>query len=398
MTAFGDFDSLQVGDRRQLQKTITEADIRRFVELTGDNNPLHVDPEFALDTPFKDIVVHGMLGASFISTVIGTQLPGPGALWLSQNLEFLLPVRLGDALTVSCTVLKKHDRDRLLELDTRITNQQGQTVLQGQGKVRMLAPRPVAAADTRPGLSPVAIVTGGAGGIGEAICRRLAQDGFHVIVNYRSGAERARRIVEAINAGPLRALAVQADVSTEAGVQALVDQAERQFGPVGVLVNNASPRIGAKALPDTSWDDLQHHLDVQLKSAFLLSQRCATSMRQRGAGRIVNIGSQIAAGAPTAQWTAYAVAKAALASLSRSLAVELGPSGVTVNCVAPGMTDTALIGDIAEKQQLIVARQTPLRRLAQPADVAAAVAYLVSPGAAFVNGHTLAVNGGMVMS
>ena len=90
---FADFDQIKVGETRSLNRTITEADVRRFVEMTGDDNPLHIDRDFAEETSFKDIVVHGMLGASFISTVIGTQLPGPGALWVSQSLDFLLPVR-----------------------------------------------------------------------------------------------------------------------------------------------------------------------------------------------------------------------------------------------------------------------------------------------------------------
>ena len=126
---FADFDAIKVGDTRTLTRAITEADVRRFVEMTGDDNPLHVDRAYAEATSFKDIVVHGMLGASFISTVIGTQLPGPGALWVAQSLEFLLPVRLGDTLTVACTVTAKHERDRLLELDTAITNQAGRLVL-----------------------------------------------------------------------------------------------------------------------------------------------------------------------------------------------------------------------------------------------------------------------------
>ena len=115
---FLNFESIRLGDQRSIVKTITEADVLRFVELTGDNNPLHVDKAYAESTPFKEIVVHGMLGASFISTVIGTRLPGPGALWVSQQMEFLIPVRLGDALTITVEVIKKHEGERLLELET----------------------------------------------------------------------------------------------------------------------------------------------------------------------------------------------------------------------------------------------------------------------------------------
>lgn len=398
MSAFADFDAMRVGDRRELTKTITEEDIRQFVRMTGDDNPLHVDAAFAAQTPFKDIVVHGMLGASFISTVIGTKLPGPGALWLSQSMEFLLPVRLGDVLTVSCTVTARHERDRLLDIDTLITNQHQQAVLKGSGRVKVLeSAAPAAAANARE-RSRVALVTGGTGGIGEAICRRLAADGFAVAINYHRNAARAQQIVEAIRANGGQAVAVEADISTAAGVAQLVARASGALGPIGVLVNNASPRINPKPLADIAWDDIQNQLDVQLRGAFLLTQQCAATMAEHGGGRIVNITSQATRGTPTPHWTAYAVAKAALATFSRQIAAELGPAGITVNCVAPGMTETALIGDIPQKQQMVIGRQTPLRRLAQPDDIAAAVAYLASDDARFVTGHTLEVNGGMVMS
>lgn len=394
---FANFDSIQVGETRSLVRVITEADVRRFVEMTGDDNPLHVDRRFAEETAFKDIVVHGMLGASFISTVIGTQLPGPGALWVSQNIEFLLPVRLGDELTVSCTVTRKHDRERLLEIDTRIVNQNRQTVLAGQGKVKVLAgrePAPAPQASDRP---RVAVVTGGAGGIGAAICRRLAAEGNQIVVNYMGRRENAEALAAQISEGETRALAVQADISTEAGVERLMDAAVRAFGGVGILVNNASPRINPKPLSASEWSDFQQHMDVQVKGAYLLTKACAAQMAERKWGRIVNVTSQAIDGAPTAGWTAYAAAKAALAMMSRYLAAELGPQGVTVNCVSPGMTETSLIGDIPEKLQMLVARQTPLRRLATPEDVAAAVAHLVSDNAAFVTGHVLRVNGGLAM-
>jgi 3-oxoacyl-[acyl-carrier protein] reductase len=398
---FKDFDAIQIGETQTLTKHITEADVRKFVEMTGDDNPLHVDRAYAETTSFKDIVVHGMLGASFISTVIGTKLPGTGALWVSQNMEFLLPVRLGDVLTISATVLKKHERERLLELDTKIVNQNRQLILTGVGKVKVLVaaePEAKPAADARP---RVAIVTGGAGGIGKAICQRLAADGFDVVVNYRGQADRAAQIVAEINSaasdGKGRALAVQADIATEAGAQALFAAAVKAFGAVSVLVNNASPRINPKPFSATGWDDVQQQMDVQVKGAFLMTSVVAPDMASRKWGRIVNITSEVLDGPPSVMWTGYAMAKGALQVFSNYMAAELGPQGITVNCVSPGMCETTLIGDVPEKVQLMVARQTPLRRLAKPSDVAAAVAYLVSDDARFITGDTIAVNGGRTM-
>jgi 3-oxoacyl-[acyl-carrier protein] reductase len=394
---FRNFEVIQIGETHSLIKIITEADVRKFVDMTGDDNPLHVNRNYAETTSFKDIVVHGMLGASFISTVIGTKLPGTGALWVSQNLEFLLPVRLGDELTISCTVLKKHERERILDLDTRIVNQNSQVVLTGQGKVKLLtttAPAETAETKQRP---KVAIVTGGAGGIGKAICMRLAKDGHHVVVNYRGRADRAAEIVEMINVGETRAVAVQADVSTEAGADNLVKAALQAFGGISVLINNASPHINPKPFAATQWADVQQQLDVQVKGAFNLTRACVPHMVVQRWGRIVNITSQVLDGPPSVTWTGYAMAKGALAVFSKYMAAELGPQGITVNCVSPGMCETSLIGDVPEKAQLMIARQTPLRRLAQPVDVAAAVAYLVSEDAGFVTGDTVAVNGGMAM-
>lgn len=398
MKPLTDFDAIQVGDRQQIVKTISEADLRKFVEMTGDDNPLHVDRRFAEGTAFRDVVVHGMLGASFLSTVIGTKLPGPGALWVSQNLEFRHPVRLGDELTVSCTVLKKHQRDRLLELETTIENQQGKVVLAGVGRVKVLEVRTEEAAG--PGVTRPrgAIVTGGTGGIGRAICLRLAKRGFEVAVNYLTQRDRALALVAEIEEAKGRAIAVQADVATPEGVRRLHQEASRFLGGVDVLVNNASSRIHPKGFPELEWADFQGHLDLQVRGAFLMMQACLPAMAEQRSGRIVNITSQVVDDDPTPSWTSYAVAKGALAILSRQAALELGPLGITVNCVAPGMTETPLIGDIPEKTQLMVARKTPLRRLATPDDIAAAVAHLVSEDAAFVTGQTLAVNGGISMS
>jgi 3-oxoacyl-[acyl-carrier protein] reductase len=393
---YKNFESVHVGDAETIIRKITEADVAKFVNMTGDDNPLHVDRTYAESTVFKDIVVHGMLGASFISTVIGTKLPGPGALWVAQNMEFIYPVRLGDVLTISVTVVKKHEHEQLLELDTQIINQNQQMILTGTGKVKLLTSnKPEPSANGKSNRPRVAIVTGGAGGIGKAICKKLAEDGINIVVNFHDREDRAHQIVSEINKdNKSKAISVQADISTVDGVQTLYKAAVKAFGGVSILVNNASPRINPKALSVSDWSDVQKQIDVQVKGAYLMTSAVVPEMMLYEWGRIVNITSQVIYGEPSLYWTSYAMAKGALAVFSKYMANELGPKGITVNCVSPGMCNTVFIGDISEKSRLIAARQTPLRRLAEPTDVASAVAYLVSDEADFVTGETISVNGG----
>jgi 3-oxoacyl-[acyl-carrier protein] reductase len=171
-----------------------------------------------------------------------------------------------------------------------------------------------------------------------------------------------------------------------------------QFGGVSVLVNAASPRIIPRSVDELSWSEVQQQLDVQLKSALLMIQECKAEMIKAGGGRVISLGSQAWDGTPISGWTAYAIGKGALSTLTRYLALELGPIGITVNLVSPGMTNTTFISGISEKQQLMTARQTPLRRLAEPEDAAAAVAFLASDQASFITGQNLRVNGGGSMS
>lgn len=389
---FRDYNSIEVGTTAELKRKISVEDVKRFVAMTGDDNPLHVDRDYAEQTPFRDIVVHGMLGASFISTVIGTQLPGNGALWINQSMDFLLPLRLNDEINVVCKVIKKYDRERIIDVETKITNQFGQLVLSGCGKVKLLEPKQEAQIQEVAN-NKVALVTGGSGGIGEAICLALASKGHAVIVNYLSDTERANRVVSKIIDAGGRGLALRADVSKPDEVEGLVKQALLEFGPISVLVNNASGRIGAKLFLETEWADVEAHINTQLRAAFLLSKVCVPDMQRAKFGRIINIASEVI-DSPTPMWMPYCVGKGALATFSRCLAVELGHCGIRVNCVAPGMTETRLVGDIPERSRLILARQNPTRRLGKPSDVAAAVAYLASEEADFVNGETLRVNGG----
>ena len=238
------YSDINIGDREVLNHTITQSDITKFVELTGDNNKLHVDETFAKSTPFKKPVVHGMLGASFISTVIGTKLPGDGALWFSQTLEFLLPVRIGDELTVTAEVTKKIDKDRIIELNIDIKNQDRQIVIKGLAKVRIVEVRQE---NEKPQEKEIrqktALVIGGTGGIGRAVCKQLAKDGFHVFIHYHSNNSLASAIMHDINSANGKATVVQADITESQELENLYKAFERYADCLDILINCSSIKI-----------------------------------------------------------------------------------------------------------------------------------------------------------
>jgi 3-oxoacyl-[acyl-carrier protein] reductase len=241
------------------------------------------------------------------------------------------------------------------------------------------------------------VITGSGRGIGAAIAARLAADGLPVIVNYQNDENQADETTRSICAAGGQATKFRADVADPDAVASLVRFATDQFGSVGVVVNNAGGAIDHRTLVDTSWGDVERHLATHLRGSFLCVQAVLPGMIEGKFGRIVNITSQSAFGVPPPNMTGYVVAKAALAALTRCIALEAGPHGVTANAVAPGMVETELVADIPQRTKMALAAQSPLRRLVSPADVAEAVAFLVGPGGAHVTGQTIHLSGGQVM-
>jgi 3-oxoacyl-[acyl-carrier protein] reductase len=236
-----------------------------------------------------------------------------------------------------------------------------------------------------------ALVTGASGGIGAAIARALHAQGASVVL---SGTRRdvLQALADELGA---RAFACPADLREAGAADALIASAEAAAGPLAILVNNAGLTRDMLALrmKDEDW---QAVLDVDLSAPFRLARAALRGMLRRRAGRIIQISSVVGATGNAGQAN-YAAAKAGLVGMSKALAQEVASRGITVNVVAPGFIETPMTDALNDTQRAKLLESIPLGRMGQPADVAAAVAYLASDAAAWVTGATLHVNGGMAM-
>jgi 3-oxoacyl-[acyl-carrier protein] reductase len=241
----------------------------------------------------------------------------------------------------------------------------------------------------------VAIVTGASRGIGASIARRLAADGYAVVVNFAGRAADAEQVVAAITAQGGKALAVQADVADPLAVRALFDAALAHFGRIDVLINNAG--VMPSALPmlgDTDDQAFDRLIGVNLKGTFNTLREAASKMAH--GGRIVNFSSSVI-GLALPGYAVYAATKAAVEVMSNIMAKEMRGKGIRVNAIAPGPTATDLFLDGKTPEQVArLANAAPLERLGTPEDIAAAVAFLVGPDGGWINGQTLRANGGIV--
>jgi len=238
-----------------------------------------------------------------------------------------------------------------------------------------------------------AIVTGASRGIGAAIAQRLARDGMAVIVNYAGDVKAAQAVVASIRSTGGSAEAVKADVSNPVAARSLFEAAEQAFGGVDVVVNNAGiMTLATIAASDDALFD--RHIAVNLKGSFNMMREAATRLR-RG-GRIINFSSSVV-GLLQPTYGVYAGTKAAIETMTSVLAKELRGREITVNAIAPGPTATDLFLN-GKSPELVdrLAKLSPLERLGQPEDIAAAVAFLAGPDGAWINGQTLRANGGVI--
>ncbi len=244
-------------------------------------------------------------------------------------------------------------------------------------------------------MKKTALITGASRGIGRAAAGLLAQNGWQVVVNYHRSKSGAYSLVTELTMAGLDAIAVRADVSDRAQVEAMVQEANSRFGGVDLLVNNAG--IARQRLfTDIPAEEWQHLFDVNVTGMFHCCQCVLPQMIRRHSGKIINISSIWGMTGASCE-VAYSSTKAAVIGLTRALAKEVGPSSIQVNCIAPGVIDTDMNEDLDAQALAALKEETPLGVLGTPQDIAHAILFLASDEARFITGQVLSPNGGFLI-
>jgi 3-oxoacyl-[acyl-carrier protein] reductase len=396
-----------IGTTATLTLDVTEQLIADFAAFSGDSNPLHLDDAFARQHGFTRRVAHGMSYASFLSTMIGMKLPGPGALWYSQTVRFVAPSYPGDRLTLTARVAAAEHKSRRLRLAITADNQNSQRIMEAECEIVLphrkgSEPAPtgqiksnVATVGDKP--SRVALLAGASGDLGRAIAPVLARQGYAIGLAGRD-PHRLNDLAIELGANGARCIVLEMDLRSDASVLSAVTRLETACASVDLAVHAASASLESQALRDVTPADLAHQADIQSGGLLRLFRACSDGMIQKRNGQFIFVGSTVTRGAPMKGLGSYAAAKAAGASLVKSIAAEYGLAGIRANIVSPYFLETRLNAHVSEKARHLAAAQVPLRRLAQLREVAEAVGYLASDASSYITGHDLIVDGGQTMA
>ena len=237
------------------------------------------------------------------------------------------------------------------------------------------------------------LITGSSGGIGQAIAKKFAELNYNVVICYNTNKTGAEELLEELKSKGVDAIAVKADVSDENQVENLFAETEKAFGGIDVLINNAGISQ-IKMINDVTAEEWERMFSVNTKSAFLCAKRAISYMVRNRFGRIINISSMWGICGASCE-VPYSASKAALHGFTKALAKELAPSGITVNCICPGLIDTAINSHLSEEDLADFVNEIPVMRIGKPEEIAYTAAFFADENAAYITSQILAVDGGM---
>ncbi|GAF84720.1 unnamed protein product, partial [marine sediment metagenome] len=313
-----------------------------------------------------------------------------GALWFSQTLNFSLPVRIGDTITVIGEVVEKRKKDKSIKIKTDVYNGNSQVVISGVAQVRIIEE---IMEEVKNNVTRVALVFGATGGIGSATCMELGELGFNVAVHYRDEPSEATRIKANIDKRS-KSITIIADILNELDVVRVINAAITGFGRIDVVVNCMStPLLNVKFL-DVERDCFDKQMSMDLDTNINIAKGVIPHMLKNGYGKIIHIGSSLA-DKLNGELSTYVISKSALWGLTKSLSHEFAPKGIRVNMITPSLVNTSLTADFPEKSKLIMASQSQLRRNAYATEIAGAIGFLASDKSDYITGQNIRVNGGI---
>ncbi|MBI5187793.1 MAG: SDR family oxidoreductase [Nitrospirae bacterium] len=380
------------GTKYSCEFHVSEERVIRFGEFSGDLNPIHISREEAKSYGFARPVAHGAILLAELSRIIGTEMPGHGALWSDLQVQFKNPVFLGDKVRIELEVLQSSIAAGMVKLGINIFKGKD-IVLSGSCRVTCLEklPRRYPMVNLK---EQVAVVTGGSRGLGLAITKRLLKEGIKVAMLSRNLSEDAVTVLKEYQNNEVAHFAV--DITKREDVGNVLEQVFRQIGHVSIVVHAASAPVSETPLNMGLYDTLDLHWQVYVHGLLNIVIPTIGHMKEIKYGRIITIGTSFMFGVPQKHMTAYITAKNALWGLTKSLSIELAPFGITANMISPSMMVTDLTSKVSNQAKLAEARKNPSGRLVEPEEVAEMVAFLCGEGGAFVNGTNIPVTGGLV--
>ena len=388
-----------VGKETVIKKKIIKKDIINFSKLSGDTNPIHTNQNYAKKMGFGNLVAHGMLTESFISSIIGNKLPGPGSLWAEKQIKFLKIVRENDIITFKSKITEIHEKNNLAIIDIKAYNQFKELVFDSLNKVILSKDIKIKGLKKNNQIfvgkklikvrKKLAIILGASGGIGIAVTNKLLKKNFNVIALYRSDNTELKKLSKINKNLHIHNL----DLNNKSSIIEFIKIIKKNY-PTH-FINCYSPKIYPVNFDKITNEDFDHYFDKSLKNIFLLIKECVKRFKVIGEGNIIDITS-VFLKLPEINFLPYITFKGSMTALIKSLSVELAIHNIRANSVMAGVTDTQQISDMSKKQKLLIAAKTPLQRIAKPSDIADAVYFLTSKESKFITGSMIDVNGGII--
>ena len=391
--------NIHIGKKLSLTKKINKNLINQFVKLSGDNNPIHVNESYAKKTSYKKIVAHGMLSETFLSTIIGTKLPGKGSLWIEKEVKYIKIVRVNDLITFNAEVTFIDEKNRIAFVSINGINQFGEKVIDSQNKVIISDKCKILNnnqklkknnfLNNKKKLKKNVLLLGASGGIGFEITKKLLKAGYTLYCQYHS---ESKNLIKLKKKYKNKIFILKLNINNKKSLKEFIAKIEKMN--FTHLINCIIPKIYNVDFLDIKKKDFEYYFSEIFYNIIEIINKVSKKFIRNKNGNIIDI-STIYLKIPEKNLLPYITYKGAMKHFIKSLSVELSGYNIRSNIVTAGVTDTQQISNMTKRQKMLLSAKTPLKRIAKPEDVSNAVKYLASEESSFVNGAEINVDGGI---